>query len=153
MKINLDPQQNNASKKAVKNHPELPKTVVDDIVTLLYNKSNVHKAISNYIVTLNQKRKDLISALESSPFFNKLGSVSVHTRFNIEFNESDMNDLKAFCKKHKLNIDDFIEVKIKYQPTPAFRNILLSQSDDLFIPFYEKIKCEPNKVLHVKLSL
>jgi len=153
MKINLDSPQTKASQKAKQKHPELPETVVDDIVTLLYNKSNVNKAISNYIQTLNQKRKDLISALESTPFFNNLGSVSVHTRFNIEFNESDMNDLKEFCKKHDLSIDDFIEVKTKYQPTPAFRNILLSQSDDLFIPFYEKIKCEPSKVLHVKLSL
>jgi len=143
--------------KAVSNlaaeHPDLPREIIEDIVNLLFTKANAHRAFSNYILTLNKKRKVLISALDKSPYFNKLGSVHVHTRFNISLTEKEMAELSSFCKSHKLNINDFVETKTKFIPTPAFRNILLSHSDDLFIPFYDKIKCEPSKVLHVRLSL
>ena len=157
MKISLNPSDpsfaKKATKKAVQKHPDLNAQIVEDIINLLYNKANVNKAISNYINTLNQKRQDLISVLDNSPFFNNLGSVSVHTRFNIDLSPENYDELVKFCKKHNLNITDLIEIKTKYQPTPAFRNILLSQSDDLFIPFYDRIKCEPSKVLNVRLSL
>ena len=153
MKIKLNTNKTNASKKAATVHPELPAEVIDDIVTLLYNKSNAHKAISNYIQALNKKRKELIEMLDKSPYLNKLGSVTVHTRYNISLTDKEMEELKAFCKKNDLDVTDLIEVKVKYLPTPVFRNILLSQSDDLFMPLYEKIKCEASKVLHVRLSL
>ena len=42
MKIKLNTNKTNASKKAAEVHPELPAEVIDDIVTLLYNKSNAH---------------------------------------------------------------------------------------------------------------
>lgn len=153
MKTKSDTSKIAASKKAALEHPELPREIIEDIVNLLFIKANAHKAFSNYFLALNKKRKELIAVLDKTPYFNKLGSVHVHTRFNIALTEKEMAEFTAFCNKHKLQISDFIEVKTKFVPTPAFRNILLSQSDDLFIPFYEKIKCEPNKVLHVKLSL
>ena len=157
MKISLNPSAPENKQKAVKKsapkHPALSENVVDDIITLLYNKANVNKALSNYINTLNQKRSELIAALDEAPFMNNIGSVTVHNRFSIELSEADYDELTKFCNKHKINIEELIEVKTKYQPTPAFRNILLSKSDDLFIPFYDKIKCEPSKVLNVRLSL
>ena len=60
MKISLNPSAPENKQKAVKKsapkHPALSENVVDDIITLLYNKANVNKALSNYINTLNQKR-------------------------------------------------------------------------------------------------
>ena len=157
MKISLNPSAPENKQKAVKKsapkHPALSENVVDDIITLLYNKANVNKALSNYINTLNQKRSELIAALDEAPFMNNIGSVTVHNRVSIELSESDYAELTKFCNTHKINISELIEVKTKYQPTPAFRNILLSKSDDLFIPFYDKIKCAAMKVLNVRLSL
>ncbi|HPO57152.1 MAG TPA: hypothetical protein PKY46_14235 [Ignavibacteriaceae bacterium] len=151
MRIHID--REDASKRAAESHPGIPPEVVEGITDILANKSVAHKAVSNYIQSVNKLKKELIDLLEKTPYNNSIGSITVHNRYNFVLTEKDVEDLKAFCTLKKLDIADLVEVKVKYNPTPAFRNILLTHSNNLFEPFYDRIRCDTNKVLHVKLSI
>ncbi|MHC1738969.1 MAG: hypothetical protein AB9882_13265 [Ignavibacteriaceae bacterium] len=130
----------------------LPQHVIEACFELLKSKLSLNSISSKHLKSIRRKENDLIPFLSKVPFFSDLGSITVYSRISFTLSEEDVRNLREFCEKNNYRLSDFVETKVKYSPTPLFRNILLSKGD-VSIPNTEKVAKRTTNHLHIKLSI
>ena len=130
----------------------LPQHIVDACSELLNSKLSLNGISSKHLKSIRRKENDLIPFLSRVPFFSELGSITVHSRITFSLSEADVRSLREFCEKNNYRLSDFVETKVRYTPTPMFRNILLSKGEKS-VPDTDKISRRTTNHLHIKLSI
>ena len=128
-------------------------TNVKKVCDLLLSLKNEHNAInSKYLKSIREVEDYIIPALVNNSYTSKLGSVSAYDRMFVNITEDDYEVIRKYCQKNKLNVDDFIDIKIMYKATPRFKKLILS-SPDFDMPFLDSIKKIKHTYLKVRLAL